>query len=252
MIVGLHFGAFDKMAYGKMAKVVLGATIIAVIIVALGTVAFVMHQTASNQSPAVDYWIINIRALGDGYVTPNGTIHVPTNQTGINVTATATGWGSFIFWRLDGESLANQSQTITVQRQQANSSHLLEASFSVSRPPIEVIVYGIISVNASSYKVYNFTIPSPRGSTQSRVDGSFGASGGNNNIKVFIMDRANFAKWENGQNATTYYDSGERANGYFEIFLKAGGTYFLVYDNTADTTSQKNVQTTVGYMCLLE
>jgi hypothetical protein len=239
----------------KTTKVILVTTVSLVIIVALFSVLFFLNQTANNP-PTVDYWILNISSsgigagwIGAGYVTPNGTVYVPMNQTGLSVTATAKGWNGFAYWILDGEQVANQSSTIFVPKQQLNSSHMLSAVFMVGTPPIYPIVDGIITVNASSYKDYNFTVPS--GSSQSEVQGTFTVSGGNeNDIKVYIMDSTNFANWQNGQNASSYYNSGEATNGTIAVTLYSGGTHFLVYDNTFDTSSQKTVDTQMFFWCI--
>jgi hypothetical protein len=221
------------------------AVSLAIIIIVLVSVAVFWHQTATNQPKAVDYWVLNVTSSGGGYVTPNGTIYVPLNQSGISVTATATGWNMFAKWTFDGEEYDRVS-TVTVGKQPANSSHILEAHFYIGTPPFFDVARGEISVNASSYKVYNFTIPSD--STQGQVMGYFETSGGSgNNIRVYIMNSTNFDIWQQGGNATTIYDSGETVTGNISITYDSGGSYFLVYDNTADAILQKNVTTHVYY-----
>ena len=121
-------------------------TILFVSIASLISVAFFMHQTATSQSPTVDYWILNISSSVGGYVQPSGTVYVPMNQTGISVTATPTLWSGFMYWTLDGERVANQSSTIIVPGQQADSSHTLEAFFVIGTP----IVSGLITASGGS------------------------------------------------------------------------------------------------------
>lgn len=215
-----------------------------VIIVALASVAVFWHQTASNQPPTVDYWILSVTASG-GYVNPNGTIHVPLNQTGISVTATAAGWNMFADWTFDGEKHYDAMPTITIGTQPANSSHTLEANFYIGLPPFFDITRGNFSIDAGSYKVYNFS--SPSGSIR-QVLGDFEASGnGSNNIRVYIMNSTSFDIWQKGGNATSYYDSGEAAIGNISIDLDSGGIFFLIYDNTSDASSPKSVTTHVYY-----
>src|SRR3972149_6649673 len=108
-------------------------------------------------------------------------------------------------------------------------------------PYVGVIVDGNLTVNAGSYEYYNFTVPS--GEPNSKVEGTFTVSG-SNDIKVYVLDSANFADWQNGREANMYYDSGELSSGNVTAELPSSGTYFLVYDNTFSTTS-KNVTTQV-------
>jgi hypothetical protein len=103
-------------------------------------------------------------------------------------------------------------------------------------------VNGLIAVNSSTFKVYPFTIPST--ATPYTVDGSFAVSGDNESrIKVYIMNTTNLVNWQNGYDFSTYYNSGEATQGNFQITSPpAGGTYFLVFDNTFSTTL-KNIDT---------
>jgi hypothetical protein len=82
----------------KTTKAILVRTISLLIIVALFSVVFFLNQ-ASNNPSLVGYWILDISTglpEGLGNVQPNGTVHLPMNQTGINVTAVATGINGFI------------------------------------------------------------------------------------------------------------------------------------------------------------
>jgi hypothetical protein len=110
----------------------------------------------------------------------------------------------------------------------------------LSTPIVQEIVNGNVTVNASSYADYNFTVPSAASTIQ--VNGNFTVAGGNN-IKVYIMDESNFKNWQNGQSPSTYYNSGELTAGNFTVTLPSGGTYYLVFDNTFSLNMQKNVDT---------
>jgi hypothetical protein len=116
---------------------------------------------------------------------------------------------------------------------------------AASTPIVMEIVNGNLTVNASSYASYNFTVPSS--APTATVQGTFTVSGGNGNtIKVYVMDGANLADWQNGLNASMYYDSGELSSGNVTATLPSTGTYYLVYDNTFSATS-KNVITQVDF-----
>ncbi len=110
-------------------------------------------------------------------------------------------------------------------------------------PTVVTIVDGNLTVEATSYKYFNFTV---EGTMTSDVQGTFAVSGNSENIRVYIMDRANFTDWQNAHNARMYYDSGEVNNATIAVKVPAGGDYYLVYDNTGSSTS-KNVTTNVSY-----
>jgi hypothetical protein len=113
----------------------------------------------------------------------------------------------------------------------------------LSTPIVQEIVKGDVTVNASSYAYYNFTVPS--GASTIQVDGNFMVSGGS--IKVYIMNDVTFTGWQNGQNPSTYYNSGELTAGNFTVTLPSGGTYYLVYDNTFSLNTQKNVDAQASF-----
>ncbi|MGA2308201.1 MAG: hypothetical protein ABSG57_01470 [Candidatus Bathyarchaeia archaeon] len=105
------------------------------------------------------------------------------------------------------------------------------------------IVNDLITVNANDYEYYPFYVPS--GATNVQVQGSFTASGGSgNDIEVLIMGSTDFINWQNGHQASAYYDSGQLTTSSFDVPLPSGqGTYYLVYSNTFSIISQKNVNT---------
>jgi hypothetical protein len=211
-----------------------------VVLAALIFGIFVFQENRSHH-PAVDYWILDVSTSGGGTVVPNGTLHVPLNQSGIDVTAHANGWNSFGDWTFDGEKLANQSSTITVPRQQANSSHALKANFITGTPPIYHVIDGEVTVNASSFQVYAFTVPS--NSETVYIQGTFSVSNGSAKaIRVYIMDKANFTQWQNSSQAIPLFDSGQLSSGDITVTSNSHGTFFLVLDNTFDTISLKQLE----------
>lgn len=109
------------------------------------------------------------------------------------------------------------------------------------------IVNGLISVPAGSHEDYAFT--APPSSTVISVTGSFTASGGSgNDIVVLVMDQTNFVNWENGHQASAYYNSGQLTTGTISAELPSSGTYYLVYSNTFSVFSSKTVQTTANLL----
>jgi hypothetical protein len=110
------------------------------------------------------------------------------------------------------------------------------------------VVNGIIAVNAGNYQSYRVTAPT--GAYNLQLSGSFTASGGSgNDIVVLIMDETNYVNWQNGHQASAYYNSGQVTTKSFSVNLPTGGAYYLVYSNTFSTFSDKNVNTqaNLGY-----
>jgi hypothetical protein len=105
------------------------------------------------------------------------------------------------------------------------------------------IVNGLITVNPNDYKSYQFNVSS--GATNVHVQGNFTASGGSgNDVAVLIMDLTDLINWQNGNQASAYYNSSQLTTSSFNVPLPSGlGTYYLVYSNTFSITSQKNVNT---------
>ena len=116
----------------------------------------------------------------------------------------------------------------------------------IGLPLMQNVVRGEIAVNATSFKVYPFSIPST--ATASRVQGDFAVSGDNgSSIRVYIMNATEFVNWQNGQAFSAYYSSGEATDGDIVADPPIGGTYYLVYDNTFSATA-KAVDSTVYVM----
>jgi hypothetical protein len=115
-------------------------------------------------------------------------------------------------------------------------------------PVVQPIAEGQFTVNAGSYTDYNFTVPADFSGAW--VSGSFTVSDSAvNGIVVYVMDDGNFTKWQNGQTANTYYDSGQVNAGDVTIAELRSGTYYLVFDNTFSAAS-KNVTAGIGLLLL--
>jgi hypothetical protein len=112
-------------------------------------------------------------------------------------------------------------------------------------PLLYLIVDESFTVNADSYKAYNFTTPTDISKCQ--VSGSFSVSEANpSNIRVYIWDNASFTTWQNGSvsqsplgRTISFYDSGNATNGTIDASPYPGGTYFLIYVN--NSTEPQNV-----------
>lgn len=134
--------------------VALISTVLVCTLVAIG------YYWTIQKDNEVKYWILKISPsdsiLSAGSVTPNGTVYVPLNQAGINVTAVATGINGFMGWVLDGKTLNNSNSTIFVPKQQANSIHTLEAQF-VYGTPVPLFSYNISTSNLGVVNIAGYT-----------------------------------------------------------------------------------------------
>lgn len=107
----------------------------------------------------------------------------------------------------------------------------------------EDIVRGTVTVNAGSYRYYQFTVPSCAINIWVEVFVLSVSGGGGNDIMVYVMDSTNFVNWQNGRGASAIYSSGQGTRDFIGGALPPGGTYYLVIDNSFSITSQKNVIT---------
>lgn len=91
------------------------------------------------------------------------------------------------------------------------------------------IVNGTVTVDAGTYLDYQFTIPSDAQSISLSL--SFTAQGGDNDIKVYVFDSTDFSYYQNGQNYTSLYQSGQITTAGFSMNIPTNGTWYLVLDN---------------------
>ena len=124
----------------------------------------------------------------------------------------------------------------------------------ISTPPLYQIVNGNFTVDANSYKAYNFTIPTDFSNCQ--VSGSFSVYGANSSkIRVFIWDNAAFTNWQkNGQSlqwgfgTISFYDSTFTTNSTISLSPYPSGTYWLIYTN--NSTEPQHVTSEASF-CVL-
>jgi hypothetical protein len=138
-------------------RIVLVITLVLTVLVASLLAVRYWNNQRSNQT---DYWILKISPsdgeISAGIVTPNGTVYVPLNQSGIDVTAMATGINGFDGWVLDGKTVNNSNSTIFIPKQHANSIHTLEAEFSFGTP-IAMFSYTISTQSLGVTNIEGYT-----------------------------------------------------------------------------------------------
>ncbi|HEX6561968.1 MAG TPA: hypothetical protein VF016_08090 [Nitrososphaera sp.] len=102
------------------------------------------------------------------------------------------------------------------------------------------LMSGNVAVNPGHYQSYQFNVPS--GATNTKVTGTFYASGGSgNDIVVTILSQTDYINWQNGHSSSTNYNSGKVTTGNINTNLPDGETYYLVFDNSFSIISAKNV-----------
>jgi len=123
------------------------------------------------------------------------------------------------------------------------------ASLSMQSPRVHTIT--IFSeqetVFAGTYFDHLFTIPS--GVSNISVSGTFTAQGGSDNdIKIYIINSANFGNYTNNNDFSSLYYSGQIHTASFSVNLSSSGDYHLVLDNKF-SISQKlvNIQMNATY-----
>jgi hypothetical protein len=116
---------------------------------------------------------------------------------------------------------------------------LLIVSFVRAVPQeTRVIVSDSITVAPGEIKWYTFDVDRDGG----HIIGNFRAQGGSHNdIRVLIMSAEEIENYKNGNNTETYYDSGKKTVGRFNVNVP-GGSYCLVFDNKFSVVSNKAVR----------
>jgi hypothetical protein len=110
-------------------------------------------------------------------------------------------------------------------------------------PHSDLIANTTFNVSAGSWRYY--TIDVTYVMLSPHLAGTFTASGGSgNDIRVFVMTDTDYVNWSNGHAVYPEYSSGQLTTGSFDVYLSTG-SYYLVYDNSFSSVSDKNVTTTV-------
>lgn len=108
----------------------------------------------------------------------------------------------------------------------------------------QTIVDATYKVSPNSYSYVPFTLQ-----CTTTVQGGFVANAAlGNDIIVFILDENNFREFENGNDASTYYNSNRVESGNFDVTLSSG-EYYVVLSNEYSTFSTKTVQLQIATNC---
>jgi hypothetical protein len=113
---------------------------------------------------------------------------------------------------------------------------------------IEPIVNGSFIVEPRSFKPFKVTVAP--GSVNPRVEGTFTASGANNDIEVVLLEASQFQNWEKRNKFTVAYQSGRVTSDKLAIPLPPQeGTYYVVFSNRFSLISNKAVVADIVLHC---
>jgi hypothetical protein len=107
-------------------------------------------------------------------------------------------------------------------------------------PIVEIIVNEKFDVPPRDFKVFEILVRSEMKAP--RVEGTFTASGANNDIEVFLLEETQFLNWQNRHQFRSAYTSGRVTADRLRIDLDAeAGKYFIVFSNRFSIISTKGV-----------
>ena len=108
----------------------------------------------------------------------------------------------------------------------------------------QTIIDTTYKVSPNSYSYVPFTTQ-----CTGSIQGGFVANSVlGNDIIIFILDEDNFREFENGNDASTYYNSNKVESGNFDVTLPSG-EYYVVLSNEYSTFSTKTVQLQIATRC---
>lgn len=122
------------------------------------------------------------------------------------------------------------------------------ASLSMQSPRVYTITIFNDQETVNAYTPHPFSIPP--GASNSSVSGTFTAQGGSDNdIKVYIIDSADFWNYTNNNDFSYLYYSGQIHTASFSVNLSSGDYYLLLDNKFAALSYQKlvNIQMNATY-----
>jgi hypothetical protein len=104
----------------------------------------------------------------------------------------------------------------------------------------ESVVNASFIVEPRSFKPFKVVVAPAMGSP--RIQGTFSATGANNDIEVFVLDESQFTNWQSRHAFKAAYSSGRVTSDTLNVELSAEpGTYFVVFSNRFSIISNKGV-----------
>lgn len=104
----------------------------------------------------------------------------------------------------------------------------------------DTIIAGSFVVAPRNFKPVEIMIGP--GMSHPRLEGTFSASGANNDIEVLLLDEQQFSNWQNGHEFKSAYASGRVTADKMRIDLpNEPGKYFVIFSNRFSMFSNKGV-----------
>jgi hypothetical protein len=97
--------------------------------------------------------------------------------------------------------------------------------FVITANAQKVVAEKAITIKAGGYTWFDYDF-----TETTTLKGRFRATGGKNDIEVYIMDEDNFENWRNGNQSRSYYFSGRVTVANFNVSLPKG-KYHLIFSN---------------------
>ncbi len=96
-------------------------------------------------------------------------------------------------------------------------------------------------IEAASGVKLKFSVPA--GAKNVRLEGTFKATGGSNDVAVFLFSNDEFVKGQHEESASALYESGRTQSGTIDVALPPdAGTYYVVFSNNFPLSTPKVVQ----------
>ena len=104
---------------------------------------------------------------------------------------------------------------------------------------LDTIVQTTFAVPARAFKPIEVVVSSVM--SNPRLEGSFTASGANNDIEVLLLDEQQFNNWQNRHEFRSAYASGRVTADKLRIDLPEPGKYFVIFSNRFSIFSNKGI-----------
>jgi hypothetical protein len=107
------------------------------------------------------------------------------------------------------------------------------------KPLVDTIFDGSFVVPPRTFKPFEIVVSASMANP--RLEGTFTASGANNDIEVLLLDEQQFSNWQNRHEFRSAYSSGRVTADKLRIDLPEPGKYFVIFSNRFSIFSNKGV-----------
>jgi len=123
-----------------------------------------------------------------------------------------------------------------------------QAKFVPRPPTLEPVVSGSFDVDARSFKPFKVVVAA--GAMNPQLEGTFSATGRNNDIEVLLLEESQFLNWQNRHKFTATYESGRVTADKIKMVLPPEpATYYMIFSNRFSLISKKAVAAEVTFRC---